>query len=261
MASAVMNTSIQSARLTLLMVDAAPDIGSRFQSLLDNDSEISLAHEGLSHGQVTEIIYRGVAFMVSIDENSGKSSESKAVFCNLETSVIRCGLTIELGAHVAGGERVPAIIQALLGVAAKLGMAFNAVAAVWHPVGIVSDFAYFSQAVSGYLAGGAFPVLAMVDFKVNDKGQIDSAGLALLSGQELRVSNSDMDHVEMIRRVVRVVHDIAVNGPVEVPVTLQGIEPDEILELEPSPDKRLLLMQTRSTLTASIGLSSNVSSN
>jgi hypothetical protein len=239
----VMNKPVKSALLTLLMVDSAADVGAALQSLIDNDTEISFAHGGLRQGAAAEIIYRGVSFVVSVDLHGQHISSFKPIFCNLEPTLIRCGIDISLGKHVAGGERVPAIMQALLGIGYKLGTSLNSAAAVWHPAKVVSGFAYFSEAVADYLAGGAFPVLAMVNFKADNDGVINSTGLALLSGQELQVSNSGMDQREIMRRVVRVVHDVAVNGPIRESVKLDGIELDEILELEPLAESGLLRMK------------------
>lgn len=239
-----MNKPVKSALLTLLMTDSVHDVESGFKSLLRSDSEISVAHDGLSTGSITEIVYRGVSFVVSIDRQNQSISNLKSIFCNLDATSIRCSITIILGAHVKGGERVPPIIQALLGLAEKFGASLNALAVVWHPAHVVSGFSYFSEVVSDYLAGGAFPVLALVNFKADDNGVITSTGLALLSGQELQVTENGMEQRETMRRVVRVAHDVAVNGPIRQEVKLGGIEPDEILELEPLPESGLLRMKT-----------------
>ena len=241
-----MDKPVKSTLLTLLMSGSAPDVGSQLQSLLQSDSEISVAHDGLRVGLTTEIIYRSVSFVVSIGRQNQSLSHLKNIFCNLEPALIQCGVDISLAEHVAGGERVPAIIQALLGVSQKLGTSLNAVAAVWHPAHVVSGFGYFSEVVSDYLVGGAFPVLALVNFKASDDGMITSTGLALLSGQELQVADCGMEQREMMRRVVRVVHDVAVNGPIREAVKLDGIEPDEILELQPLRESGLLRMKAYS---------------
>jgi hypothetical protein len=118
---------------------------------------------------------------------------------------------------------------------------------VWHPANIVSGFSYFSEAVIDYMSGGAFPVLALVNFKAEDDGTINSRGLALLSGQELQVASNDMGQSEAILRVARVAHDIAINGAVNKAVKLAGIVPDEILDLQPVPESGLLRMNIYST--------------
>ena len=238
-----MNEPVKSAPLTLLMHDAAAEISLSLHSLFETDTELSVAHNGLKFGSATNIVFQGVSLVVSVGRHNQDLSKLKSVFCNLEPSLILSGIDIGLGEHVVGGERVPAIMQALLGLAQKLGSALNAQGLVWHPANIVSGFSYFSEVISDYLAGGAFPVLALVNFKADSDRVISSTGLAYLSGQELEVANSAMDQAEMMRRVVRVVHDIAVNGPVTEAVKLDGIESGEVLELLPLIDGELLEMK------------------
>jgi hypothetical protein len=238
-----MNEPVKSAPLTLLMRDAAADVSSLLHSLFETDIELSVAHNTLKFGSATNIVFKGVSFVVSVGRHNQDLSILKSVFCNIDSKLILSGINISLGEHVAGGERVPAIMQALLGLAQKLGAALNAQGIVWHPANIVSGFSYFSEVVSDYLAGGAFPVLTLVNFKVDRLGIVHSNGLAFFSGQELQVANSAMDQTEIMRRVVRIVHDIAVNGPVTEVVKLDGIEKGEVLELLPLSDCGVLEMK------------------
>jgi hypothetical protein len=238
----VMNSMAKSPPLTLLLTDSASGAETRFRALIETDSGItsSQASSGAGHG--FEVVYLGVTFRMTISSAVPDLAGLKQIFCNLDPALVGCAIHISLGDHVAGGERVPAIIQALLGVAKKLGTSLGATVTIWHPANIMSGFAYFSEVVADYLGGGAFPVLALVSFKGGDDGLITSNGLALLSGQELLADAGEMDQSEIMRRVVRVVHDIATNGPVRNAVTLAGIEPDEIVELQPLPDGGLLKM-------------------
>ena len=245
-----MNKSVKSAPVTLLIADSAPAVRTALRSLLDNDPEISLAHDDSKEGWAGEVVFRGLSFSVAINAHSMPLTHLKSIFCNLDTALIGCDIDIMLGEHVAGGERVPAIIQGLLGFVSKLGTASNAAATVWHPAKIMSGFPYFAEAVADYLDGGAFPVLAMVNFKAADDGLINSTGLAFLAGQELQAISDGLDEQELMRRIVRVVHDVAVNGSVNEPAKLGGIEPDEIIQLQPLPEMGRLLMKVCSTLDA-----------
>lgn len=236
-----MNSPVKSAPLTLLLSGSALEAETKLRSLLETDSEISLAHAVLGNGSNFEIVFRGVTFKLAITSNVPDLAGLKRIFCNLDPALVGCAVDLSLGNHVAGGERVPAIIQTMLGAARKSGASLGALGTIWHPADIVSGFSYFSEAVADYVEGGAFPALVLVNFK-DDGGVITSKGLALLSGHELQVGTSDMDQSEMMRRVVRVVHDIATNGPVHSAVKLAGIEPGEVVELEPLPDSGLLKM-------------------
>ncbi len=238
-----MNEPVKSAPLTLLMCDAAVEVSSLLHSLFETDVELSVVHNGLKFSSATNIVFQGVSFAVSVGRQNQDLSKLKSIFCNIDSNQILSGIDISLGEHVAGGERVPAIMQALLGLAQKLGSWLNAQGLVWHPANLVSGFSYFSEVVSDYLAGGAFPVLTLVNFKVDSLGIVHSNGLSFFSGQELQVANSAMDQSETMRRVVRIVHDIAVNGPVTEVVKLDGIEKGEVLELLPLSDGGVLEMK------------------
>jgi hypothetical protein len=245
-----MNSSDNFAPLTLLTGHQVSDLVNMLCALVAEDSEIALAEAGAVNGKAFEIVYSGVTFLVAIKQEMDDLAVFKKIFCNLDPAQIRCGLDISLGSHVAGGERVPAIVQALLAIARKIGGSCAAVAAVWRPANIVTGFEYFEEAVADYLAGGAFPVLAMVNFKSEPNNVIATTGLAILSGQELRIECGVMTESEMMRRVVRVVHDIATNGPVLDDVSLEGLEPSEKLKLEPVPGTALVAMTTCSILDA-----------
>jgi hypothetical protein len=239
-----MNSPVKSSPLTLLMSGGPSETITRLKSFLVAGNEITLSQPGSDSGSVFEVIYCGVTLRLAVNPDVPDLVGLKQIFCNIDAASLGCAMEIGLGDHVAGGERVPSIIQAVLGAGQKLGVSCGASGAVWHPAGIVSGFDYFSEVVADYLAGGAFPVLAMVNFKAEDDGTIISTGLSLLSGQELQVAAAELNQDEIMRRVVRVAHDVAVNGPVYSPVKLAGIEPDEIVELDPSSDSGLLKMNT-----------------
>lgn len=245
-----MNRSDDAAPLTLLTTHPATELSAILHMLITEDEEVLLAEAGSASNTTFEIVYCGVTFILSITEEIDSLVPLKAVFCNIDPVQIRCGLNIGLGGHVAGGERVPAIVQALLGIAQKIGDSSNAVAAIWNPARVVSGFEYFQQAVAEYLGGGAFPVLALVNFKSVSGGVIATTGLATLCGQELSIQCGQMDESDTMRRVVRVVHDMATNGPVIDHVRLDGLEHGETLTLEPVSGTVLLTMTTSSILDA-----------
>jgi hypothetical protein len=244
--SVSMNKPEQSAPLTLLLGDSAFEVKSALQSFFETAKEFSVSQGDLRNGSNTEVVFKGVSLIVAVGPSNHDIALFKNIFCNLAPSLIHCSVDIRLGGHVAGGERVPSIIQALLEASRMMGSVLNAHAIMWHPAMVVSGFVYFSEVVADYVAGGAFPVLALVNFKAQADGVIASKGLDLLSGQELQVEDCGMDQREIMRRVVRVVHDVAVNGPIQQVVKLDGIEPGEIVQLEPLPECGLLRMKAYS---------------
>lgn len=241
-----MNSFEDIAPLTLLTKIPSSKLADDLRIVAAASEEMKLTPVGAVSRQTFEIAYCGVTFLISISQENGKLSGLKEIFCGYDPVQIQSGLNIALSAHVAGGERVPAIIRILLELAQKLGASCQAVATVWRPAAIVSGFEYFEQAVNGYLAGGAFPVLAMVNFRSGPKGVIKTNGLATLSGQELHIECEAFDDADIMHRAVRVAHDLAVNGPVSDHMSLDGLDVGEKLELEPMSGAGVLKVQIRS---------------
>lgn len=244
-----MNSPVKYVPLTLLLNGSATLADAGLRSMLDSEADISLSQAGSVHGSTFEVVYRGATFRLTITPVTPDMKGFKKIFCNLDASVMGSAIELELSDHVAGGERVPAVMQALLGAARKLGTSLGAVGTIWHPANVVSGFDYFSEVVADYLNGGAFPVLALVNFKGGDNGTIETAGLSYVSGQELSITG-DMEKNEIMRRVVRVAHDIAVNGPIPVGTKLSGIEIDEVLEFGPSRDLGRIRLDITSNMDA-----------
>ena len=243
-----MNSFEDTAPLTLLTNLEASKLAENLRLLMATTGEMKLTQIGAVSGSTFEVAYCGVTFLISISQENGNLSGLKEIFCSFDSLQIQSGVNIALGAHVAGGERVPAIVRTFLDMAQKLGALCKAVATVWRPAAIVSGFEYFEQAVSGYLTGGAFPVLAMVNFKSGTEGVITTNGLATLSGQELQIECGTMDEADMMQRVMRVAHDLAVNGPVNEHLSLDGMDVGEKLKLEPSSGAGLLKVTIESVL-------------
>ena len=172
----------------------------------------------------------------------------KNIFCNVDEKLIGSVISIELGSYLDGGEKVPAIVKAMLTAAVGIGHMTGAFATMWLPAKTISGFEYFARVVAEYDAGGVFPVLALVNFKKQDDGTIRSKGLDWLAGQELLVASSDLSDSELMRRIVRVAHDLAVGGAIAQDLELAGIEEHERIELAPHKTGRTLQMRTTTLL-------------
>lgn len=178
------------------------------------------------------ILCSGVQLKISV-AGACDVSGFKHIFCNVDPALVGSVISIELGSHLAGGEKVPAIVKALLSAAAGIGKIADAFAVMWLPGSTISGFEYFARVVAEYDADGVFPVLALVNFKKDDDGTIRSSGLDWLSGQELCVAPAAVSETEIMRRVMRVAHDMATNGPVTSDTDLDGIDENETVELRP----------------------------
>lgn len=199
----------ESAPLTLLTGDTASGTLVRLRSLLGSDDALVTTHASPPNSSSFEIAYLGVSLRLMVRAQVTDIAGLKKIFCNLDPAAVRSNIDIGLGEHVAGGERVPAIVQVLLAAATRVGSSLGAVATIWHPAQIVSGFDYFSESVEDYLGGGVFPVLAMVNFKAAADGTVNSTGLGFLAGQELQIAGSGADERQIMRRFLQAAHDMA----------------------------------------------------
>lgn len=245
-----MNSPEDTAPLRLLSKINVLELADIIGASTASNSEITLTPLGPTNNRAFEVVYCGVTFTISVTHENYALSGLKEIFCNFDPAHVQSRINIALGPHVAGGERVPAIVRTLLDVALKMGVASSAVATIWRPANIVSGFAYFEEAVDSYLSGGAFPVLAMINFKTGADGIITTTGLATFSGQELQIDCGMMDNAEIMRRAVRVSHDLAVNGPILSKTTVEGLSQGEKLDLDPDYDGMRLNMKSFSILDA-----------
>jgi hypothetical protein len=243
-----MNSSEDLAPLCLLSKLQGPELADIIRTSVAGNAGMMLTPVEPTNDYAFELVFSGVAFNLSVTTEPVRVSGFKHIFCNLDSAQVGSGLDIALGGHVAGGERVPAIIRTLLGLAIELGGSIGAVASIWRPANIMSGFAFFEESVESYLSGGAFPVLALIDFKTGIDDVITTTGLRALSGQDLQIECGILDKVEIMRRAVRVSHDLAVNGPILSKTTLNGLSPGETLELVPNSEAGLLKMTSCSVL-------------
>jgi hypothetical protein len=233
--------------LTLLLREPAAVSAAGVTAAVNEASEISFAHKAQQSGSGFDLLFRGLVISLRVADNPMTMGAAKAVFCDADPEAAGSVVHFEFGSLVSGGERVPVILKSLLELASILGDSSGAVAVLWHPAKVLSGFDYFRPRVEEYAAGGAFPVLALVDFVTSEGGGVDSHGLAALCGQEISaIPVAGMDAEQLKRRVVRVAHDLAVNGPIRSETTLPGAEEGEKLVLQPVPSGGIVNLQMAS---------------
>jgi hypothetical protein len=190
------------------------------------------------------LIYRGVAFDYAINAWQRPASDHQ-IFCDTDLGATRSAISLKLGATVASGQNVPAVIRALLVLGEALGSALNSKAAFWQPASVVSGFSYYAETVRQYENGAAFPCLVSIAFDTSTDENIRTKGLAWLSGQELVFERGQLLVNEAMRYVVRLVHDIATNGAVETVMDVPGMNDSERLILTPRAEKGDLLVRRK----------------
>ncbi len=142
------------------------------------------------------------------------------------------------GEHLAGGANLLPVVRAQLGLALALAALPGLRALAWGPARSAMAPAQFTQIVADWLAGGAFPVLALTALVRELDGGMRSEGLAFFTGQELRVEPLLGEDPAAVGKIaIRLIHSLVEAGPVTKPVELTG--PDGMrLRAEPSGNGR-----------------------
>lgn len=160
-------------------------------------------------------------------------SDMDHIFCAPLSKKIP-GIGIALGEHIMSAKHSKTVNRALLQLARHVGQSLNAASIVWQPAQLHIGFDYFVGATDHYIAGGPFPVLAQIAISETAKGQFQTSGLSYFSDQEIRISApAGYAPNEVIKRLVRIAHDIATNGKIETKTTTDGFISGETLFLNP----------------------------
>lgn len=229
----------------------------RLQSLAQNSSELLIEASPGQSVSSARIHQGSVGFDIIWSEETPALAGYRSVFFDPMVSGKLSHLSINLTENLAGGERVAPVATALLAFGASIASRLSAYAVMWTPGKIVSDPAFFAQSVESYAKGEVFPVLVTVDFDYNDDERaLRSSGLMWFSGQEIEVSGCGLQGQDLVRRAVRLVHDIATNGAVVVQQQVPDLDPDKRIALIPNPDGDILHCEIYSKVEKTTGVTS-----
>lgn len=220
-------------RRLLLLAEDSPDL------LVEITSDQSVLSAKVQHGSV--------GFDVFWTEETPVLSGYRSVFFGTLAPGKSTLLSINLTEDLAGGERVAPIAKALLVFGARIARQLSAKAVMWTPGKIISDPAFFGENVENYAKGEVFPVLVTVDFDYeDDERTLRSSGLDWFSGQEIELSGGGFQAQDLVRRAVRLVHDIGTNGAVTSRQQVSDIDADNVITLEPMPESNVLRCEIHS---------------
>lgn len=144
------------------------------------------------------------------------------------------------GPHLTGGSTMLPVIRCLAWLAARLSALPGTRAVSWHAARCWSGPVHFRDGVLRWMEGGAFPGLGLTALAPVPDGGMQSEGLALFTGQELRIEPElALDRAESAKLALRLIHLLVDNGPVTAAeqVTLPGAVR---LRLEPSANRRFV---------------------
>ena len=149
-------------------------------------------------------------------------------------------ITLRPGPHLAGGGAMPPVVRCLALLAAILSDLPGAQAVVWHPARSRSSPDYFRRSVMRWIEGGVFPGLGLTALATLPDGGMQSEGLALFVGRELRVlGGTASSPADTAKLALRLLHWLVENGGLQEAQTLTGPS-GEALEMRPIADERLV---------------------
>ena len=132
------------------------------------------------------------------------------------------------------------VVRSLAWLAARLADLPGARAVAWHPARNWCEAAHFRDSVLRWIEGGVFPGLAVASLAPVPDGGMQSQGLALFTGQELRLEPElAEDRAAGAKTALRLMHWLVEHGRLDAPERLPG--PDgQTLRLEPSENARFV---------------------
>ena len=142
-------------------------------------------------------------------------------------------ISLTPGPHLASGGPMLPVIRCLAWLAAQLAALPGMRAVGWSAAGTCSSPAHFRDGVMNWVGGGVFPGLGLTALDANADGGLESRGLALFTGQELRLA-PDLagDRADAAKLAVRLLHWLVESGKIDQSTELTGPS-GETLRLEP----------------------------
>jgi len=149
-------------------------------------------------------------------------------------------ISLRPGPHIAAGGRMLPVVRGTAWLAARLTALPKVQAVAWHPARTWSGPQYFRDSVTRWVEGGAFPGLGLTALAPTPEGGLQSEGLTLFTGQELRLEPKLIaDRAAGARLALRLLHWLVENGRLERQATLTGPSGEALL-LAPSANRRFV---------------------
>lgn len=140
---------------------------------------------------------------------------------------------VKPGPHLAAGGAMFPVVRTLAMIAANLARLQGARAVAWHPARAISEAGYFRSSVMRWIEGGAFPGLGLAALVTRDDGGLESEGLSLFTGQELRMRPEVVtDRAEAAKIALRLLNWLVEHGRITETFGFTGPS-GETLRLEP----------------------------
>ena len=108
------------------------------------------------------------------------------------------------------------VVRSLAWLSALLAGLPGVSAVAWHPAGSWCDPTYYRDSVLRWIEGGVFPGLGLAALAPTADGGLQSQGLALFTGQELRLEPELVEDRSAAAKIgLRLMHWMVENGRVD----------------------------------------------
>ena len=149
-------------------------------------------------------------------------------------------IALKPGPHIASGAKMQPVVRSLAWLAAQLAALPGVRAVAWHPAHTWSAPELFRSSVLRWTEGGVFPGLGLAAFAAMPDGGLQSQGLALFTGQELRLEpDLAEDRASAVKIGLRLLHWLVEHGRLESQESIPGPDGQPLL-LEPSANGRIV---------------------
>lgn len=149
-------------------------------------------------------------------------------------------ITLTPGPHLLGGGAMLPVVRCLAWLGACLAVLPETRAVAWHSARCWSSPQYFRDVMLRWMEGGAFPGFGLAALIPMADGGLQSEGLSLFIGQELRIEPELVaDRSAGAKIALRLMHLLVENGRMQQVerITLPG---NDKLRLEPSANGRFV---------------------
>ena len=149
-------------------------------------------------------------------------------------------ISLRPGPQIGSGRRMLPVLRGLARLTAMLASLPGVRAVGWHAARTWSAPGHFRGSVLRWVEGGAFPGLGLTALASTPQGGLRTEGLALFTGQELRLAPELVhDRSAGARLALRLLHWLVEHGPLDTPAELPGPS-GEPLMVKPSGNRRFV---------------------
>ncbi|HWK42687.1 MAG TPA: hypothetical protein VNR60_12245 [Croceibacterium sp.] len=246
-----MNGGARTTAVSLLFAEGQRPVLSSVARLADAGAGFSISHDPGDNGAIAtggtqwvELIANGLTF--DMEGLAGgppadlpASGHIFGISSDLDGARLRA-VTMKPGKHLAAGATMLPVLRTLAHLAAQMTALEGLRAVAWHPARCWSEPEKFRTGITSWVEGGVFPAFSLVALAPVLDGGMQSEGLALFTGQELRLEPEVAgDAAEAGKLAVRLLHWLYERG--RLTATEHLALPGRVrLRLEPSANGRFV---------------------